>query len=153
MFDDYSQNLIIAQENEPFTMPGEAGAPADGAASGAPGGAPAGPPPLGGNNFFLVIFLVLGAMIIFSMMGQRRDRKKRDVMLNALKKHDKVQTIGGVVGSIVDVKKDVVVLKVDESTNARLTVARSAIQQVLSVGAGGPANAPAGTAATASEKT
>ena len=45
--------------------------------------------------------------------------------------HDTVQTIGGVIGSIVEVKNDSVVLKVDESSNTRITFSRSAIQQVL----------------------
>ena len=51
--------------------------------------------------------------------------------MSAIKKHDRVQTIGGVIGAIVEVKPDEVVLKVDESSNTRITFARSAIQQVL----------------------
>lgn len=72
-------------------------------------------------------------MILFSIMGQRRDRKKREAMISAIKKHDRVQTIGGVIGSVVEVKPDYVILKVDESSNTRITFARSAIQQVLNV--------------------
>jgi len=64
-------------------------------------------------------------------MGQKRDRKKREALISAIKKHDRVQTIGGVVGSVVDVKPDYVVLKVDESSNTRITFTRAAIQQVL----------------------
>jgi preprotein translocase subunit YajC len=52
-------------------------------------------------------------------------------MLAALKKHDKVQTVGGVIGSIVELKPDYIVLKVDESANTRITFAKSAIQQVI----------------------
>jgi preprotein translocase subunit YajC len=72
------------------------------------------------------------AMIVFSLFGQRRERKKREAMMSSLKKHDQVQTVGGIIGSIVDVKGDRVVLKVDESSNTRMTLSRSAIQQVLS---------------------
>ena len=70
-------------------------------------------------------------MILFSFMGQRRDRKKRQAMISAVKKHDRVQTAGGIIGSIVELKPDTVVLKVDEASNTRITFARSAIQQVL----------------------
>ncbi len=42
-----------------------------------------------------------------------------------------MQTIGGVIGSVVEVKPDYVVLKVDESSNTRITFSRSAIQQIL----------------------
>ena len=71
------------------------------------------------------------AMIIFSFMGQRRDRKKREAMISAVKKHDKVQTVGGLIGSVVEVKTDTIILKVDESANTRITFARSSIQQVI----------------------
>ena len=71
-------------------------------------------------------------MLIFSMTSTRREKKRREALLSAIKKHDRVQTIGGVIGSVVEVKPDYVVLKVDESSNTRITFARSAIQQVLS---------------------
>ena len=48
-----------------------------------------------------------------------------------MKKHDRVRTIGGVIGAIVEVKSDTVVLKVDESSNTRMTFSRDAVQQVL----------------------
>ena len=88
----------------------------------------------------MVMLLVLG-MIVFSIMGQKRDRKKREVMISAIKKHDRVQTIGGVIGSVVEVKPDYIVLKVDESSNTRITFSRSAIAQVLTA-----APEPAGNA-------
>ena len=99
--------------------------PAPGVGSGAGGGAT--------NQIFLIMLLVLGGMILFSILGQRRDRKKREAMISAIKKHDRVQTIGGVIGSVVEVKPDYVVLKVDEASNTRITFARAAVQQVLSV--------------------
>ena len=77
------------------------------------------------------MLLILVGMIVFSMMGQRRERKRREAMISAIKKHDRVQTVGGVIGSVVEVKPDYIVLKVDESSNTRITFARSAIQQVL----------------------
>jgi preprotein translocase subunit YajC len=42
-----------------------------------------------------------------------------------------VQTIGGVIGTIVEVKDAEVVVKIDETTNTKIRFARSAIQQVL----------------------
>lgn len=90
-------------------------------------------PPVGpfGSNLVLVMFAVIAMMIVFSIFGQRRERKRRDEMIRSMKKHDKVQTIGGVIGSVVELKPDFVVLKVDESSNTRITFARSAIQQVI----------------------
>jgi preprotein translocase subunit YajC len=110
---------------EPVT--GTSGAP------GTPGGQPAGRDPFGGM-FFPLLLLLLVTMIMFTVLGQRRDRKKRQALIGSVKKHDKVQTVGGVIGSIVEVKPDTVVLKVDENSNTRITFARSAIQQVLTSG-------------------
>jgi preprotein translocase subunit YajC len=91
-------------------------------------------PPRGdpfGGGFFPLLVVLLVAMVLLPLVGQRRDRKKRQALLAAIKKHDRVQTIGGVIGSIVEIKPDTVVLKVDETSNTRITFARSAIQQVL----------------------
>src|SRR5438046_824817 len=103
--------------------PGGSGAPLV-----SPGPSGAGQSPMG-NQFFLILFAFVGLILLFSLLGQRRDRKKRDAMISAVKKHDRVQTIGGVIGSVVEIKPDYIVLKVDESSNTRITFARSAVQQ------------------------
>ncbi len=128
-----SNMLILAQDGAAPPAPGE-GVPLEGApgAPGGPGGGAGGaPPPSSITKFLPLILLLVVGMILFSVFGQRRDRKKREAMIKAVKKHDRVQTIGGVIGSIVEVKSNTVVLKVDESSNTRITFARSAIQQVL----------------------
>ncbi len=125
-----STMLILAQDGAAPPAPGE-GVPVEGAPGGPGGGAGGAPPPGSFTKFFPLILLLLVGMILFSVFGQRRDRKKREAMVKAVKKHDRVQTIGGVIGSIVEIKSNTVVLKVDESSNTRITFARSAIQQVL----------------------
>lgn len=81
--------------------------------------------------FFFIIFAALVVMIIFSMSGQRREKKKREKMLAGLKKGDRVQTIGGILGAAVEVRDEHVVVKIDENTNTRVKFSRSAIQAVL----------------------
>jgi preprotein translocase subunit YajC len=83
-----------------------------------------------GGNFFLILMLFVFGMIVFSAFGGRKQRKKRASMLDSLKKHDQVVTRGGVFGSIVEINPDRVVLKVDESSNTRITVVRDSIEQV-----------------------
>ena len=90
------------------------------------GGSPFGP------DIFLFMLLIFGGIIIFSMMSQRKQRKKQSSMIDSIAKNDTVQTIGGIVGSVVEVKSDRIVLKVDETSNTRIAFAPSAIQQVLS---------------------
>ncbi len=142
MFDINAQNLILAQDNQAPTGVGEEILPplpgettlGDGTTA-VPGGSGGATGNGGGgvfnSSFMVVLVMMFLAMIIFSFMGQRRDRKKREAMISAVKKHDKVQTVGGLIGSVVEVKTDTVVLKVDESANTRITFARSSIQQVL----------------------
>jgi preprotein translocase subunit YajC len=82
------------------------------------------------GSFFPMLMLLLVGMIVFSFFGGRRQRKKRSAMLDSLQKRDTVLTRGGVFGTIVEIKPDRVVLKVDESSNTRITVLRDSIEQV-----------------------
>jgi len=131
MFDLDFNTLVLAQEGA-AGMPGETiaapGTTAEGGGNGAAGGAARQP---FGTSFFILLGGVLILMFVMSMTGQRREKKKREALLSSIKKHDKVQTVGGVIGAIVEIKPDHV-LKVDESSNTRITFARSSIQQVLS---------------------
>jgi preprotein translocase subunit YajC len=52
-------------------------------------------------------------------------------MLKGLKRNDRVQTIGGILGTVVETRDDVVVLKVDEANNVKMHFNRSAIKEVL----------------------
>ena len=79
----------------------------------------------------IMMMVLLGAMILFSVMSGRREKKKRADLLGSIKKHDKVLTIGGVMGTVVEMKDDAVVLKVDETSNTRITFSKSAISQVI----------------------
>jgi len=54
-------------------------------------------------------------------------------MVQSLKKNDKVRTIGGIIGTVVDIKEDEITLKVDESNNTKIKVASSAIGKNLSI--------------------
>mgnify|MGYP005859325481 CR=1 FL=1 len=100
---------------------------------GAQGLPPARPPasPLGGLMSFLPIILLFVVFWFILMGGQRREKKKRAEMLSTLGKGAKVQTIGGILGTVVEVRDKDVVVKVDENNNTRLRLAKSAIQTVL----------------------
>jgi preprotein translocase subunit YajC len=73
---------------------------------------------------FLVFYVFIGK-------GKRGDEKKRKDTLAGLKKGDRVQTIGGIIGSVVDVRDQEVVLKVDESSNTKIRFLRSAVHRVV----------------------
>ena len=127
-------NLVLAQDGPPLSG-ASPGSVAGGAAGSAPNGG-TGAGAQGGQDmnfiFMMIIPLVL-IMLVISTFSQRRERKKREQMLGGIKKHDRVRTIGGVLGSVVELKPDTVVLKVDESSNIRMTFSRDAIQQIVEV--------------------
>ena len=77
-----------------------------------------------------IMLLVLGVLFFFSMTGGRKEKKRRAQMLADLRKGAKVQTAGGVLGTIVEVRDDEVLVKVDENSNTRMRFAKSAITAV-----------------------
>ena len=106
---------------------------ADGAPAGDGNGAPPGPGGLFGGSMgiFPLLMIMFVVMIVFSMRGSSREKKKRARLIAALKKGDRVQTVGGILGTIVQVRDADVVLKVDENTGAKISFSRSAVQNVV----------------------
>ncbi|MGG1312379.1 preprotein translocase subunit YajC [Cohnella laeviribosi] len=74
---------------------------------------------------FVLMFVIFYFLLI---RPQQKKTKERNNMLRALKKGDKVTTIGGLHGTIVELTDDKVVLKVNDVT--KLTFDRSAVNNV-----------------------
>jgi preprotein translocase subunit YajC len=93
----------------------------------AKGGAPMWP-------MFLLLFVVF---YFFIIRPQRKKQKDTQDMLHNVSKGDKVVTIGGIYGTVVNIKEkkeaktdeDIIVLKVAETT--KLEMVRSSIGRVL----------------------
>ncbi|MFP4375824.1 MAG: preprotein translocase subunit YajC [Spirochaetales bacterium] len=81
---------------------------------------------------FGLIFVIFYFLIIRPQNKKQKETKK---MLEALKKGDKVVSIGGIHGSIQSIKDDTVVLKIDSDT--KMTLSRSAISNVVEASKGG----------------
>jgi preprotein translocase subunit YajC len=98
-----------------------------------PGGGAARPP--SGGFFDPMMFgllLAFGVFFYFAIMRpQQRERQKQQQMLGSLKRNDRVQTIGGIIGTIVEVRDTEVVLKVDEHNNVKMRFVRGAIKEVF----------------------
>ena len=126
--------LILAQENAPPTGfdSADQGQPIEGQPSGAPGGTQQPQQQPGGSMMPMVWMIGLVAMFWLIIMGpQRKEKKRRAAMLSALGKGDKIQTVGGILGTVIEVREADVVVKVDENANTRLRIARSAIQSIV----------------------
>jgi preprotein translocase subunit YajC len=87
-----------------------------------------GPSPYSSLIMFGLLFLV---MYLFLFRGPRKKQQQHQKMVKSLKKNDKVRTIGGIIGTVVDIKDNEITLKVDESNNTKIKVIPSAIGKNL----------------------
>jgi preprotein translocase subunit YajC len=83
---------------------------------------------------FMFPALLLG-MVVFMLLSARsqkkREKRERDELHAGLARNDRVLTIGGVIGTVISVKDNEVMLKVDESTNTKMTFLKTAVQRKL----------------------
>ena len=96
---------------------GEAGA------TGAAGG--------GANTWTMLIVMPLIILVFYFLVMRPQNKKQKEAkkMLEGLRKGDRIVTIGGLRGTVVSVKDDAVILKVDDNT--KLEYSKSAVATVL----------------------
>jgi preprotein translocase subunit YajC len=80
---------------------------------------------------FLPFVLIIGIFYFLIIRPQNKKQKETQRMLSALKKGDKIITVGGVHGVISTVRESSVVVKVDDNT--KIEFSRSAIATVSEV--------------------
>ena len=84
-----------------------------------------------GNMLMSVVpfILIIAIFYFFIIRPQNKKQKETEKMINALKKGDKVVTIGGIHGTVSSTKEKTVVVKVD--SNTQIEFSRSAISAVV----------------------
>jgi preprotein translocase subunit YajC len=84
-------------------------------------------------SMFPLIFMLLIVFYLMVLRPQKNEQKKRLELLNNLKKNDRVVTIGGIYGVVMNAKReaDEVVIKVDESNDTKIRVTYNAIARVI----------------------
>ena len=86
------------------------------------------PPP--SSTMMMVPFIILiGVMIAISVRTNSKEKKKREEMMNSIRKGTKIMTSGGILGEIAEVQKDQFLLKV--ANNVQIAISRSAVAQVI----------------------
>jgi preprotein translocase subunit YajC len=80
------------------------------------------------NPFYIIIFGGLILMLFLSSRSRKKQESRRREMLAALKKGDRITTIGGIVGTVAEVREDEVTVKVDDNT--RMKFARWAVRGI-----------------------
>ena len=89
----------------------------------AAGAQPAG----GGMSMWIMLALIFVVMWFFMIRPQRKQQKELQNFRDSLKKGDKVVTIGGIYGTIAEVKENYVLLEVDKDVKIRVN--KQAIQK------------------------
>lgn len=86
---------------------------------------------VGGSGLitFVPLLLLLVIMYFFMIRPQNKKQKETEKMIAALKKGDKVVTVGGIHGTIVSTKEKTVIVKVE--SDARIEFNRTAIATVI----------------------
>ena len=85
------------------------------------------------------LFPLVGLFILFYfifIVPERRRKGEEAKMMSSVKKNDRIVTVGGIHGTIVNAPADgdVVTIKIDEAGNTRVKLNRSAISKVIQDG-------------------
>ena len=94
----------------------------------------------GQNGILLIVFYVLmfGALWFFLIRPQKKKQKEEKKMRENLQIGDEIITIGGIYGRVVSLKEDTMVIE-SLSDHSKITIARWALQQNLTVHDDAPA--------------
>lgn len=80
---------------------------------------------------FIPIVLIIAVFYFIIIRPQQKQTKQRANLLSALKVNDRVQTVGGLLATVVEVRDAKVRLKIDETSNTKAWFTRSAIHRIV----------------------
>lgn len=72
-------------------------------------------------SMWIMLALIFVVMWIFMIRPQRKQQKELDNFRSGLKKGDKIVTIGGIYGTVNEVKEDSVLVEVDKDVKIRVS--------------------------------
>ena len=87
--------------------------------------APAAQPQGGGGAMWIMLALIFVVMWFFMIRPQRKQQKELQNFRDSLKKGDKVVTIGGIYGTVCEIKENNVLIEVDN--NVKIRVSKNAL--------------------------
>jgi preprotein translocase subunit YajC len=75
----------------------------------------------GGMSMWIMLALMFAVMYFFMIRPQKKQQKELQNFRDSLKKGDKVVTIGGIYGTVVEIKDASVLIEVDNSVKIRVS--------------------------------
>jgi preprotein translocase subunit YajC len=79
----------------------------------------------GGWSMWVMLALIFVVMWFFMIRPQRKQQKELQNFRDSLKKGDKVVTIGGIYGTVAEIKEESVLIEVD--SNVKIRVSKQAL--------------------------
>lgn len=80
----------------------------------------------------LVPFLIVFAIMYFMIIKPQKDRQKEhEKKITSLKKNDEIVTVGGIHGTIINVKEKTLVVRIDDNT--KVEIDKSAVSRIEKV--------------------
>ena len=75
----------------------------------------------GGWSMWVMLVLIFVVMWFFMIRPQRKQQKEMENFRNSLKNGDKVVTIGGIYGTVCEVKDNDVLIEIDKGVKIRVS--------------------------------
>ena len=75
----------------------------------------------GGLSMWIMLILIFVVMWFFMIRPQRKQQKELQNFRDSLKKGDKVVTVGGIYGTVTEVKEGTVLIEVDNNVKIRVS--------------------------------
>lgn len=91
--------------------------------------APESAPQGGGSSMLIFVVLMFAAMYFLMIAPQRKRQKQHQKMISELKTGDRVLTIGGMIGTIANIKEKTFIVKLGD--NNKVEFIKSAVQDKL----------------------
>ena len=83
-----------------------------------------------GPNMLIILLVPLAIFWFVAIMPERKERKRKAAMLDALKKNDRILTTGGMYATVAAVNENEITLKFDDGP-VRVRALKSAIAAVI----------------------
>ncbi|MBO7278781.1 MAG: preprotein translocase subunit YajC [Bacteroidales bacterium] len=74
----------------------------------------------GGMQMLIMMALIIGVMYFFMIRPQQKKQKELQAFRNSLTKGDKIVTIGGIYGTVAEVKEQYLLIEVDNNVKIRV---------------------------------
>ncbi len=74
-----------------------------------------------GWSMWIMLALIFVVMWFFMIRPQRKQQKELQNFRDSLKKGDKIVTIGGIYGTVAEIKEDSVLIEVDNNVKIRVS--------------------------------